>query len=230
MNTGHQLPEFMDNPYTRKAQAHLQQKRFYLWSKRGFDIVLSLLLLILLLPVFLVLGVCIKLEDGGPIFYRQERITQFGKTFRIFKFRTMILNADKIGPLVTKEKDPRVTKIGHKIRNYRLDEIPQLLNVLNGEMSFVGTRPEVQKYVDYYTEEMQVTLLMPAGVTSLASIEFRHETEKIAQWTEQGLTTDEAYVQHILPEKMTYNIDYIAKASLWNDCKLMLQTVLAVLH
>ena len=179
--------------------------------------------------MFIIIAIAIKLEDGGPVFYRQERVTTNGRIFKIFKFRTMILNADKVGPLVTQDHDPRITKVGRRVRNYRLDEVAQLLNVLIGDMSFVGARPEVKKYVDAYTPEMQTTLLLPAGVTSLAAIEFRHEAEKIAKWTEQGLSVDEAYIQHILPEKMQYNIDYLNECSLKKDIAIMVKTVIAVL-
>ena len=166
MRTEHQMPEFMKNHYTLEAVKVLEKKKATLIFKRLFDICLSLILLVILSPVFLVLAICIKLEDGGPIFYRQQRITTYGRVFRIFKFRTMILNADKMGPLVTQDHDSRITKIGKKIRDFRLDEIAQLINVLIGDMTFVGTRPEVQKYVDAYSEEMMVTLLLPAGITS----------------------------------------------------------------
>lgn len=229
MDKNKKIPEFMQNSYTLEAMQILNQKKIYLAVKRLFDIVLSLLLLVILSPIFLIVTICIKLEDNGPVFYRQQRVTKYGRIFRIYKFRTMILNADKVGPLVTEDEDPRITKIGRKIRSYRLDEVPQLLNVLFGDMTFVGTRPEVKKYVDMYTPEMQVTLLLPAGITSLSSIEFRHEAEKIAHWTAQGFSVDEAYVQKILPEKMTYNIDYIKQSSLWNDFSIMVKTVLAVL-
>ena len=230
MRTEHQMPQFMKNRYTLEAVKVLEKKKATLVFKRLFDICLSLILLVILSPVFLVLAICIKLEDGGPIFYRQQRITTYGRVFRIFKFRTMILNADKMGPLVTQDNDSRITKIGKKIRDFRLDEIAQLINVLIGDMTFVGTRPEVQKYVDAYSEEMMVTLLLPAGITSRSSIEFRNEADKISKWMEQGLTADEAYIQKILPEKMRYNIDYISELSITQDIKVMLQTVFAVLR
>lgn len=230
MRTEHQMPQFMKNHYTLEAVKVLEKKKATLVFKRLFDICLSLILLVILSPVFLVLAICIKLEDGGPIFYRQQRITTYGRVFRIFKFRTMILNADKMGPLVTQDNDSRITKIGKKIRDFRLDEIAQLINVLTGDMTFVGTRPEVQKYVDAYSEEMMVTLLLPAGITSRSSIEFRNEADKISKWMEQGLTADEAYIQKILPEKMRYNIDYISELSITQDIKVMLQTVFAVLR
>ena len=230
MRTEHQMPQFMKNHYTLEAVKVFEKKKATLVFKRLFDICLSLILLVILSPVFLVLAICIKLEDGGPIFYRQQRITTYGRVFRIFKFRTMILNADKMGPLVTQDNDSRITKIGKKIRDFRLDEIAQLINVLIGDMTFVGTRPEVQKYVDAYSEEMMVTLLLPAGITSRSSIEFRNEADKISKWMEQGLTADEAYIQKILPEKMRYNIDYISELSITQDIKVMLQTVFAVLR
>ena len=230
MRTEHQMPQFMKNHYTLEAVKVLEKKKVTLIFKRLFDICLSLILLVILSPVFLVLAICIKLEDGGPIFYRQQRITTYGRVFRIFKFRTMILNADKMGPLVTQDNDSRITKIGKKIRDFRLDEIAQLINVLIGDMTFVGTRPEVQKYVDAYSEEMMVTLLLPAGITSRSSIEFRNEADKISKWIEQGFTADEAYIQKILPEKMRYNIDYISELSIAQDIKVMLQTVFAVLR
>lgn len=230
MRTEHQMPQFMKNHYTLEAVKVLEKKKATLVFKRLFDICLSLILLVILSPVFLVLAICIKLEDGGPIFYRQQRITTYGRVFRIFKFRTMILNADKMGPLVTQDNDSRITKIGKKIRDFRLDEIAQLINVLIGDMTFVGTRPEVQKYVDAYSEEMMVTLLLPAGITSRSSIEFRNEADKISKWMEQGLTADEAYIQKILPEKMRYNIDYISELSITQDIKVMLQTVFAILR
>lgn len=230
MRTEHQMPQFMKNHYTLEAVKVLEKKKATLVFKRLFDICLSLILLVILSPVFLVLAICIKLEDGGPIFYRQQRITTYGRVFRIFKFRTMILNADKMGPLVTQDNDSRITKIGKKIRDFRLDEIAQLINVLIGDMTFVGTRPEVQKYVVAYSEEMMVTLLLPAGITSRSSIEFRNEADKISKWMEQGLTADEAYIQKILPEKMRYNIDYISELSITQDIKVMLQTVFAVLR
>ena len=229
MEEKNSLPEFMRNELVINKQKELRQKKGYLISKRIFDIVVSLLLLIPLSIVFIIIAFAIKLEDGGPVFYRQERVTTNGRIFKIFKFRTMILNADKVGPLVTQDYDPRITKVGRRVRNYRLDEVAQLLNVLIGDMSFVGARPEVQKYVDAYTPEMQTTLLLPAGVTSLAAIEFRHEAEKIAKWTEQRLSVDEAYIQHILPEKMQYNIDYLNECSLKKDIAIMVKTVIAVL-
>ena len=184
------IPEFMRNDEVKKYYDILNTKRFSLLLKRFFDIVMSFILVILLSPVFIILSVWIKLDSEGPVFYRQERITQYGRTFRIFKFRTMVSNADKIGSLVTTQNDSRITKVGEKIRKCRLDEIPQLFNILLGDMSFVGTRPEVKKYVDAYSDEMKATLLLPAGVTSLASINYRDEDEIISSYVDENHTVD----------------------------------------
>ncbi len=166
------------------------------------------------------------MDSKGPVFYRQERVTKYGKIFRIFKFRTMVANADKIGSLVTANNDNRITKVGSKIRNSRLDEIPQLINVLTGDMSFVGTRPEVKKYVDKYSDEMMATLLMPAGVTSRASINFRDEAKIMDKYLSKKMTVDDIYVKKILPEKMSYNLEYLKKCSIIEDIKLCVKTVI----
>ena len=189
-----ELPEWMRNEEVRKYHEILKRKRFTLMLKRFFDVVMSLLLLVLLSWLFLILAIWIKADSKGSVFYRQERITQYGKRFRIYKFRTMVSDADKIGALVTTANDARITKVGSKIRKCRLDEIPQLINVLKGEMSFVGTRPEVEKYVREYSDEMKATLLLPAGVTSLSSIRFKEEDSLIAEYS-QALGIDEAYIK-----------------------------------
>lgn len=220
-----ELPEWMRNEEVRKYHEILKRKRFTLMLKRFFDVVMSLLLLILLSWLFLILAIWIKADSKGSVFYRQERITQYGKRFRIYKFRTMVSDADKIGALVTTANDARITKVGSKIRKYRLDEIPQLINVLKGEMSFVGTRPEVEKYVREYSDEMKATLLLPAGVTSLSSIRFKEEDSLIAEYS-QTLGIDEAYIKKVLPKKMVLNLDYIRQISFWNDVKICIKTVL----
>lgn len=179
------LPEFMKNKKVKEYYDVLKKKKFQLLIKRLFDIFCSLILLVLLLPIFVILAILIKFDSNGPVFYRQKRITKYGKEFGIFKFRTMIINADKLGSLVTINGDPRITRIGKKIRKCRLDELPQLINILIGDMSFVGTRPEVKKYVDCYTDEMIATLLMPAGVTSKASIEYKNEDEIIEKYVKK---------------------------------------------
>lgn len=220
------IPEFMRNDEVKKYYDILIEKRFSLMLKRFFDIIMSLLLLIVLSPVFLILAIWIKVDSKGTVFYRQERITQYGRTFRIFKFRTMVSNADKIGTLVTTQNDSRITRVGEKIRKCRLDEIPQLINILKGDMSFVGTRPEVQKYVDAYTDEMKATLLLPAGVTSLASLKYRDEDEIISQETDRGKTIDQAYIEDVLPEKMKFNLEYLDNFNILKDVNLCVKTVI----
>lgn len=220
------LPPQMKNDAVRPYYEMLSRRRGSLFAKRCFDIVASLLLLLLLSPVFLVLGIWIKKDSPGPVFYRQERVTAYGRSFRIFKFRTMVANADRIGSLVTTAGDSRITRVGQKIRNSRLDEIPQLLNILTGDMSFVGTRPEVPKYVAAYTDEMWATLLLPAGVTSIASIRYKEEDARIAEITAEGITADDAYTQHILPEKMKYNFEYLKECSFWKDLEICVKTLL----
>ncbi len=204
---------------------HLEKRKMSLFTKRVFDIIASFVILAICFPFMLIIAIAIKLDSPGTVFYRQERITTYGKTFRIFKFRTMVSNADKIGTLVTVNNDSRITRTGNFLRKYRLDELPQLINVLTGDMSFVGTRPEVKKYVDRYSEEMYATLLMKAGITSLASIRYKDEDRLL----KDAENADETYVNEILPEKMKYNLEYIKKFSFWYDIKLMLMTFLAVL-
>lgn len=223
------LPESMKNDSVKKYYDILAKKKFSLAIKRIFDIIFSLLLLILLLPVLVLLAIAIKIDSKGPVFYRQERITKNGKSFRIFKFRTMVQNADKIGSLVTVGNDSRITRIGKVIRKIRLDELPQLINILKGDMSFVGTRPEVKKYVEKYTDEMMATLLMPAGVTSYASIMYKDEDEVISNLQKSGKTVDEIYIEDVLPEKMKYNLEYIRKFSFGYDIRLCFKTVIGVL-
>ena len=220
------IPEFMRNDEVKKYYDILIKKRFSLMLKRFFDIIMSLLLLIVLSPVFLILAIWIKADSKGTVFYRQERITQYGRTFRIFKFRTMVSNADKIGARVTTQNDSRITRVGEKIRKCRLDELPQLINILKGDMSFVGTRPEVQKYVDAYTDEMKATLLLPAGVTSLASLKYRDEDEIISLETDKGKTVDQAYIEDVLPEKMKFNLEYLNNFNILKDVNLCVRTVI----
>lgn len=219
------LPEELKNEETKKYYEKLSKKKISLILKRLFDIFFSVILLILFSPIFLIFSIWIKIDSEGPVFYRQERITTYGKKFRIFKFRTMVQNADKIGSLVTTKDDNRITKVGEKIRKYRIDEIPQLINVLVGDMSFVGTRPEVEKYVNAYTNEMKATLLMPAGVTSTASIKFKDEDEILDEKVTEGKSLDEAYIEDVLPEKMKINLEYIENFSIFEDIKLCLKTV-----
>ena len=221
-----EIPAFMKNDFTLKYYRHLSKKRTSMALKRVFDVIMSAVLLVLLSPVILVLAIWIKADSKGPVFFRQERITQYGRKFRIFKFRTMVNDADKKGSLVTVGGDSRITKVGSVIRKYRLDEIPQLINVLCGDMTFVGTRPEVEKYVMAYTPAMMTTLLMPAGITSEASIRYKDEDRLL----EAAENVDETYIRKVLPGKMKYNLRYLRKFSLLTDIRLCIETVLAVLH
>lgn len=223
-----ELPKEMQNDSVLKYYDVLKQKKIMLLLKRFLDFIGSLILLILLSPILIILAILIKIDSKGPVFYRQERVTTNGKIFKIFKFRTMIQDADKRGTLITGKQDSRITRIGNKIRKCRLDELPQLINILKGEMSFVGTRPEVKKYVDMYTDEMKATLLMPAGVTSMASIKFKDEDEIISKQTKSGKTVEKAYVNDILPEKMKWNLEYIKKFSIFEDLKICIETVIKV--
>ena len=213
----------------KKYRENIQKKKVSLFLKLFFDKVLALLMLIPLSPIILGIAIWIKLDSEGPVFYRQERITTYGRTFRIYKFRTMVKNADKMGAAVTQQNDPRISKVGHKLRKVRLDELPQLINVLIGDMSFVGVRPEVAKYVNRYTDEMNATLLLPAGITSPASIEYKDEDEVIEKYKGSGRSIDDIYVEEILPDKMKYNLKYIKEFSVINDIKIMIRTALAVI-
>lgn len=207
----------------------LQKKKVSLAFKRIFDIVLAILLLILTFPIFIFIAIWIKLDSEGEVFYRQSRVTTYGREFKIFKFRTMVKNADKLGSAVTLQDDPRISRVGKKLRKVRLDELPQLLNILFGDMSFVGTRPEVAKYVNRYSNVMYATLLMPAGVTSTASITYKDEDAELEKYTKQGMSVDDAYVEKILPEKMKYNLYYLENFSFIEDIKIMIKTFFGVL-
>lgn len=220
------IPESMKNEEVKKYYDIISKKRFSLILKRFFDIIVSFVLLIVLSPIFIVVAIWIKIDSQGSVFYRQERITQYGKSFKIYKFRTMVSNADQIGSLVTTQNDTRITRVGEKIRKCRLDEIPQLFNVLSGEMSFVGTRPEVKKYVDVYTDEMKATLLLPAGVTSLASIEFKNEDEIISEFINEENSIDEVYITKVLPKKMKINLAYLRHFKIGKDIGICVKTIL----
>lgn len=218
------LPEEFRCDEVKRYYDILEKKRFSLVLKRITDIVFSVILIILLLIPMTVISIIIKCTSEGPVFFRQERITRYGKMFRILKFRTMREDADKAGALITSRNDTRVTKIGTVLRRFRLDELPQVFHVLSGDMSFVGTRPEVKKYVDRYTPEMYATLLMPAGITSLASIRFKDENELIGDISDPD-EIDRIYTETILPQKMAYNLEYISRFGFRRDIYLMLSTV-----
>lgn len=218
------LPEQMQTEEVRKYYDILKGKRFSLFLKRVFDVFASAVLLIVLLPVFLILGIAIKIDSKGPVFFRQTRVTKYCEKFRIFKFRSMVKDADR-GSQVATSNDMRVTRVGKIVRKFRLDEISQLIDVFRGKMTFVGTRPEVPKYVDAYTPEMMATLLLPAGVTSLASIYYKDEADLL----DAAEDADRVYVEEILPAKMYYNLKAIETFSFLGDIKIMFMTVFAVL-
>ena len=221
-----ELPKYMRTEEVRPYYESLSRKKFSLWIKRVFDVTVASVMLVFLSPVLLVLAFLIAKDSKGGVFYRQERVTQYGRKFRIFKFRTMVANADKIGTQVTVQNDNRITKIGEKLRKYRLDELPQLFNIILGDMSFVGTRPESTHYVKCYTPEMYATLLLPAGVTSEASIHYKDEAELL----DQADNVDEVYVKEVLPGKMRYNLEEIRKFSWWREIGTMVRTVVAVVR
>lgn len=218
------LPEFMQTEELRPYYKALNKRRGQLLVKRLFDIVASVLLLIILAIPMLIIAIMIKRDSQGPVFYRQERVTRYGKHFYIHKFRTMVADADKVGTHVTVAGDSRITKVGAKLRDKRLDELPQLFDVIAGNMSFVGTRPEAVKYVDAYTNEMYATLLMPAGITSEASIKYKDEAEML----DGAESVDKVYIEKVLPEKMKYNLESISKFSCLKDTRIMFKTVFVV--
>ncbi len=220
------LPEQLRTDAVRPYYDILDRRRGSLALKRCFDIALSAVMLLLLSPVFLILAIAIKLDSPGPVFYRQIRVTQYGRQFRIFKFRSMVAGADKRGSLVTVSGDSRITRVGKFIRKCRLDELCQLIDIFRGTMTFVGTRPEVPKYVAAYTPEMMATLLLPAGVTSRASILYKDEADLL----DAAEDVDTVYIREVLPGKMKYNLDALKDFSLLSDIKTMFQTVFAVLE
>ena len=215
------LPEEFQNDEVRQYYDILSKKQASVIFKRAFDLFVSVILLIFLIIPIAVIAIAVKCDSKGPVMFRQERVTKYGRRFKIFKFRTMVVNAESLGTMVTTDSDSRVTRIGRKLRKYRLDELPQVFIVLSGSMTVVGTRPEVPKYVDMYEDKYYATLLLPAGITSLASIMYKDE-EKLLASTEDA---DKVYVETILPEKMKYNLEYTEHFSFGSDVKLMFKTV-----
>ena len=218
------LSDFMRVPEVRPYWDILNKKRGQLFLKRCFDLVVSLVLLVILALPMLVIAICIKLDSKGTVFYRQERVTTYGKHFRIHKFRTMVANADKIGTTVTVGNDNRITRVGSRLRKLRLDELPQVLDVITGNMSFVGTRPEAVKYVERYKPEYNATFLLPAGITSEASIRYKDE-DKLLDVVDD---VDKVYVEQVLPEKMKWNLKTIKEFKFISEINTMIRTVLAV--
>ncbi len=220
-----EIPTFMKCKEVKEYYDILAEKRTALKLKRGLDIVLAVLLLIILIIPMILIAVIIKADSPGPVFYRQERVTAYGKRFRIHKFRTMIINADRMGSTVTVRNDARITRIGGKLRSLRIDEIPQLLDVLSGDMSFVGPRPQATKLVKQYSKEMLATLLLPAGITSEASIKYKDEASLL---NAEG-DADKMYVENVLPDKMKYELESMKHISITGEIATMFKTVIAVL-
>ncbi len=228
MRAWDKLPENIRCSEVLPYYEELRKHRFALSVKRGLDIVTALLLLVILSPVLLIIGLLVLFTSPGGILFCQRRVTAYGRVFQIYKFRTMVKNAERLGSQVTAAGDARITKAGRFLRKVRLDELPQLVNILKGDMTIVGTRPEVEKYVSAYQKEMLATLLLPAGVTSEASIAYKDE-EKLLSRTADEKELDAVYINRILPDKMKYNLKYIRHFSLRTDVKLVFKTITAVL-
>ena len=221
------MPSEMRVEEVRPYYEALRRKEKQLIGKRMMDVGVSVFLLLILFPVLVGIAIAISVTSKGGPFFLQERVTTYGKRFKIVKFRTMVKDASSIGTAVTSDNDARVTEIGAFLRKYRLDELPQLINIIMGDMSLVGVRPEVPKYVEQYTPEMMATLLLPAGVTSETSIRYKDEAEILG--AASGDEADLIYVEKILPEKMKYNLDYTHEFSLIKDIKICFSTVIHVI-
>lgn len=219
------LPEFMKCDEVRIYYDILAKKKLSIAFKRIFDVVTAIIMLAILAIPMMVIAIMIKLDSSGPVFYRQERITAYGRKFKIHKFRTMVNNADELGSSVTVDGDIRITKIGRRLRNLRIDEIPQLIDVIIGDMSFVGTRPEAVKYVEKYKPEYNATLLMPAGITSEASIRYKNEN-KLLNVTHD---VDRVYLEQVLPDKMQWNLNSIERFTFLREILTIFRTVSAIL-
>lgn len=215
----------MRTPEVRPYWEILNRKKGQLLLKRTFDLIVSIILLVILAIPMMIIAIMIKKDSDGPVFYRQVRVTRYGRLFRIHKFRTMVNDADKVGTAVTVGNDSRITKVGAKLRGCRLDELPQVFDVISGNMSFVGTRPEAVKYVEKYKPEYNATLLMPAGITSEASIRYKDE-DKLLNATDD---VDRVYIEHVLPAKMKWNLESVKKFRVTRDILTMFRTVFAVL-
>ena len=220
-----ELPDFMRTKEVRKYYNILVKKSAWFKAKRLLDIVVAFIMLVVLALPMLVIAVLIKLDSRGPVLFRQERITQYGKTFTIFKFRTMVVNASELGAQVTVDNDSRITKVGRVLRRLRMDEFPQVFNILAGDMTLVGTRPEVKKYVDHYTKEMYATLLLPAGLTSRTSIAYKDEDKLLSE----AMDADRVYIEEVLPAKMRYNLESLRKFGLLSDMSILWDTVISVI-
>ena len=203
----------------------LENKKMQLVLKRILDVILSGLGLMILSPIFLIIGILIKLDSKGSVFFKQVRVGIYGNEFEIYKFRTMVNDAEKKGRQITVGKDNRITKVGNFIRKYKLDELPQLINVFKGEMSLVGPRPEVPRYVELYDEEQEQILLVKPGITDYSSIEFRNENEILGE----SSNPDKEYIENIMPCKINLNMKYINEISLITDIKIILKTIMCII-
>jgi len=192
--------------------------------KRAFDLIASMMGILVLSPVLLFIAAWIKFDSRGPVFYRGARVGLGGKTFRIFKYRTMVVNSDKIGGSSTPDDDPRLTRSGKFLRRFKLDELPQLLNVVTGDMSLVGPRPQVQWAVDLYTPEEREVLTVRPGITDYASVHFPNEGEIL----KGSLDPDKDYMEKIHPKKMRLSLEYVKARSFWVDLKIIFETIVAV--
>lgn len=215
------LPADMQNDITKFYYDILKKKRVQLWIKRVFDVIISAVLIVILAPIMAVIALFIGISSRGGVIFHQVRIKQYMEKFTIYKFRTMRIDSDDIG--VTREHDNRITSTGKLLRRLRLDELPQLINILKGDMSFVGARPEIEKFTAHYNEEMRATFLMPVGLTSTASIKFKNEAELLT-----GKDYENTYIRQILPDKMQYNINYIKRFSLMEDLGVLVKTLITI--
>ena len=228
MRAFEKLPAQFQNDSVKAYYDILSKRQGSIILKRVFDIIVSLILLVFLIIPIAVISILIKVNSPGPVLFKQKRVTTYGRIFKIYKFRTMVVNAESLGSKVTTKNDARVTSIGKTLRKFRLDELPQIFNVIGGTMSFVGTRPEVQKYVDLYEDEYYATLLLPAGITSLTSIKFKDEENLLSAIVDTE-KIDETYVKTILPQKMEYNLQYTKEFGFLSDIKIMFKTVKEVI-
>jgi len=225
MRRWEKLPIKLQTEEVREYYDILKKRKLSRFFKRLTDIFVSFVALIILSPLFLILAIIIKIDSRGPVFFRQERVTRYNARFRIFKFRTMVVNAQSLGSCVTSDGDSRITRVGKVLRKFKLDELPQLIDVFRGKMTLVGTRPEVPEYVEKYSPEMYATLLMPAGITSITSVKYKDESSLISS----AENADEIYINEILPAKMVYNLESLKSFSYWSDVKTVFITVFAVL-
>lgn len=221
------LPDEMRTKEVRKYYNILMKHRMWLKVKRAFDVVVAGIMLAVLIIPMGIIALAIRLDSPGPVFFRQARVTQYGKIFRIYKFRTMVDNASKLGAAVTVDNDSRITKVGAFLRKYRMDEFPQLFNILAGDMTLVGTRPEVPKYVKKYTKEMYAILLLPAGLTSRTSIAYKDEDKLLGKAVDEE-STDNIYINEVLPAKMRYNLESMKHFGVQADASVLWDTFTSV--